>query len=226
MRCSRRWRCARPRSVIRPDMAKYCPGRPRGAPRPCRRCALVGRFRSTRRFLDLSGPSASRHDPSERCWRRFAARSRPIRGITVFRRAVLQQILAKIASDMDKPRRLCRARSGAARAMLAGQAGRIPFRRWTATQERLSQRGFRTIADLQRADEIELMKQFSTEGRRLWRLARGIDVPPLVPDRGARRISARPPSRLTSAILRRLKGCCGASRKRSRRGSRTAILRG
>jgi DNA polymerase-4 len=59
-----------------------------------------------------------------------------------------------------------------------------------ATQERLSQRGFRTIADLQRADEIELMKQFSTEGRRLWRLARGIDDRRVVPDRGAKTISS------------------------------------
>src|SRR5260370_10116381 len=58
-----------------------------------------------------------------------------------------------------------------------------------ATQERLSQRGFRTIADLQRADEVDLMKQFSTEGRRLWRLARGIDDRRVVPDRGAKTIS-------------------------------------
>ena len=59
-----------------------------------------------------------------------------------------------------------------------------------ATQERLANRGFRTIADLQRADEIELMKQFSVEGRRLWRLARGIDDRAVVPDRGAKTISA------------------------------------
>jgi DNA polymerase-4 len=59
-----------------------------------------------------------------------------------------------------------------------------------ATQERLSQRGFRTIADLQRANEVDLMKQFSTEGRRLWRLARGIDDRHVVADRGAKTISS------------------------------------
>ena len=58
-----------------------------------------------------------------------------------------------------------------------------------ATQERLIQRGFRTIADLQRADEIELMKQFPSDGRRLWRLARGIDDRKVVADRGAKTIS-------------------------------------
>jgi len=59
-----------------------------------------------------------------------------------------------------------------------------------ATQERLSQRGFRTIADLQRADEMELMKQFPSEGRRLWRLARGMDDRRVVADRGAKTISS------------------------------------
>src|SRR5260370_7014872 len=59
-----------------------------------------------------------------------------------------------------------------------------------ATQEKLLQRGFRTIADLQRADEVDLMKQFATEGRRLWRLARGIDDRLVGPDRGAKTISS------------------------------------
>jgi DNA polymerase-4 len=58
-----------------------------------------------------------------------------------------------------------------------------------ATASRLASRGFRTIADLQRADEIELMRQFGDEGRRLWRLARGIDDRKVVPDRGAKSIS-------------------------------------
>jgi DNA polymerase-4 len=58
-----------------------------------------------------------------------------------------------------------------------------------ATQERLTQRGFRTIADLQKADETELMRQFQSDGRRLWRLARGIDDRRVVPDRGAKTIS-------------------------------------
>jgi len=74
--------------------------------------------------------------------------------------------------------------------MLADKPVGFIFGVGPATQERLSQRGFRTIADLQRADEIELMKQFSTEGRRLWRLARGIDDRRVVPDRGAKTISS------------------------------------
>ncbi len=100
------------------------------------------------------------------------------------------KFLAKIASDMDKPRGFAALDQDEARAMLADKPVGFIFGVGPATQERLSQRGFRTIADLQRADEIELMKQFSTEGRRLWRLARGIDDRRVVPDRGAKTISS------------------------------------
>ena len=58
-----------------------------------------------------------------------------------------------------------------------------------ASQEKLIQRGFRLIGDLQRADEHELMKQLGGEGQRLWRLARGIDDRRVVADRGAKTIS-------------------------------------
>src|SRR5207248_1118635 len=49
---------------------------------------------------------------------------------------------------------------------------------------------FLDLSGTQRADENELMKQFGTEGRRLWRLARGIDDRQVVPDRGAKTISS------------------------------------
>src|SRR6202171_5862615 len=91
---------------------------------------------------------------------------------------------------MDKPRGFAALDQGEASAMLADKPVGFIFGVGPATQERLSQRGFRTIADLQRADEIELMKQFSTEGRRLWRWARGIDDRRVVPDRGAKTISS------------------------------------
>lgn len=58
-----------------------------------------------------------------------------------------------------------------------------------ASQEKLSQHGFRIIRDLQRADEVDLVKLFGPEGQRLWRLARGIDGRKVVPDRGAKTMS-------------------------------------
>ena len=57
-------------------------------------------------------------------------------------------------------------------------------------QERLARDGFRTIADLQKADETDLMRRYGAEGQRLCRLARGIDDRKVVPDREAKSVSA------------------------------------
>ncbi len=59
-----------------------------------------------------------------------------------------------------------------------------------ATQARLARDGYRTIADLQRADETELMRRYGTEGQRLCRLARGIDARPVKPERETKSVSA------------------------------------
>src|SRR5258707_12872756 len=54
----------------------------------------------------------------------------------------------------------------------------------------LARAGFRTIADLQRADETELMRRFGTEGLRLARLSCGIDTGTVTPDRETKSVSA------------------------------------
>jgi DNA polymerase-4 len=55
---------------------------------------------------------------------------------------------------------------------------------------KLSADGYQLIADLQRADEHELMRRYGEEGARLWRLARGIDRRPVSPERETKSISA------------------------------------
>jgi DNA polymerase-4 len=56
--------------------------------------------------------------------------------------------------------------------------------------ETLTRDGYRTIADLQRADETELMRRYGAEGQRLARLARGIDQRSVSPDRETKSVSA------------------------------------
>jgi DNA polymerase-4 len=141
-------------------------------------------------FLDLSGTERVHGMIPAKVLARFARDVERDIGITVSVGLSCNKFLAKIASDLDKPRGFAALDQEEARAMLAEKPVGFIFGVGPATQERLIQRGFRTIADLQRADEIELMKQFSTEGRRLWRLARGIDDRSVVPDRGAKTISS------------------------------------
>jgi DNA polymerase-4 len=176
--------------VIRPDMAKYV-----RVGREVRHAMqaltpLVEPLSIDEAFLDLAGTERVHGVIPAKVLARFAREVERDIGITVSVGLSCNKFLAKIASDLDKPRGFAALDQDEARAMLAEKPVGFIFGVGPATQERLIQRGFRTIADLQRADEIELMKQFSTEGRRLWRLARGIDDRRVVPDRGAKTISS------------------------------------
>jgi DNA polymerase-4 len=111
-------------------------------------------------------------------------------GITVSVGLSINKFLAKIASDLDKPRGFAALDQDGAVALLAPKPVSFIFGVGPATESRLVQRGFRLIADLQRADEVDLMKQFGPEGRRLWRLARGKDDRTVVADRDAKTISS------------------------------------
>jgi DNA polymerase-4 len=177
-------------TVIRPDMAKYV-----RVGREVRHAMqaltpLVEPLSIDEAFLDLAGTQRVHGMIPAKVLARFAREVERDIGITVSVGLSCNKFLAKIASDLDKPRGFAALDQEEARELLAAKPVGFIFGVGPATQERLSQRGFRTIADLQRSDEIELMKQFSVEGRRLWRLARGIDDRRVVPDRGAKTISS------------------------------------
>jgi DNA polymerase-4 len=176
--------------VIRPDMAKYV-----RVGREVRHAMqaltpLVEPLSIDEAFLDLSGTERAHGMMPAKVLARFARVVERDLGITVSVGLSCNKFLAKIASDLDKPRGFAVLNAIEARAMLAERPVGFIFGVGPATQQKLSQHGFRTIADLQRADETDLIKQFSGEGQRLWRLARGIDDRAVVPDRGAKTISS------------------------------------
>jgi DNA polymerase IV len=176
-------------TVIRPDMAKYV-----RVGREVRHAMqaltpLVEPLSIDEAFLDLAGTQRVHGMIPAKVLARFAREVERTIGITVSVGLSCNKFLAKIASDLDKPRGFAALDQEEARVMLAEKPVGFIYGVGPATQEKLMQRGFRTIADLQRADEIELMRQFSTEGRRLWRLARGIDDRRVEADRGAKTIS-------------------------------------
>ena len=176
--------------VIPPDMAKYV-----RVGREVRRAMqaltpLVEPLSIDEAFLDLSGTQRVHGMIPAKVLARFAQTIEREVGVTVSVGLSCNKFLAKIASDLDKPRGFAALDQEEARAMLADKPVNFIFGVGPATQERLVQRGYRLIADLQRADETELMKQFGGEGQRLWRLARGIDGRRVVADRGAKTISS------------------------------------
>lgn len=176
--------------VIRPDMAKYV-----RVGREVRQAMqaltpLVEPLSIDEAFLDLSGTERVHGMIPAKVLARFARDVERDIGITVSVGLSVNKFLAKIASDLDKPRGFAALDQDEARGMLAERPVGFIYGVGPASQEKLVQRGYRLIADLQRADENDLMKQFGGEGRRLWRLARGIDDRDVVPDRGAKVISS------------------------------------
>src|SRR5215831_8093386 len=177
-------------TVIRPDMAKY-----ERVGREVRQLMLaltplVEPLSIDEAFLDLSGTARVHGMIPAKVLARFARDVERDIGITVSVGLSCNKFQAKIASDLDKPRGFAALDQDEAREVLKEKPVGFIFGVGPATQERLASRGFRTIGDLQRADETELMRQFPTDGRRLWRLARGIDDRRVVPDRGAKTISS------------------------------------
>jgi DNA polymerase IV len=175
--------------VIRPDMAKYVRvGREvRTAMQAL--TPLVEPLSIDEAFLDLAGTTRVHGMIPAKVLAKFAADVERDIGITVSVGLSVNKFLAKIASDLDKPRGFATLDQADAVTLLADKPVGFIYGVGPATQDRLSQRGFRKVGDLQRADETELMKQFGGEGRRLWRLARGIDDRLVVADRGAKTIS-------------------------------------
>jgi len=176
--------------VIAPDMEKYVQVGHDIREAMLALTPLVEPLSIDEAFLDLSGTTSLHGMIPAKVLARFAHAIERDIGITVSVGLSCNKFLAKIASDLDKPRGFTALGQDEAVTLLAGKPVGFIFGVGPATQQRLIQRGYRSIADLQRADEIDLMRQFPSEGRRLWQLARGIDHRPVVPDRGARTISS------------------------------------
>lgn len=176
-------------SVVRPDMAKYVRIGREVRHAMQKLTPLVEPLSIDEAFLDLTGTQRLHGMSAAKVLAQFAAKVERDIGITVSVGLSCNKFLAKIASDLDKPRGFAALGAADALALLRDRPVSFIFGVGPATQQRLTQRGFRMIGDLQRADPIDLMRQFGGEGQRLWRLARGLDDRRVVPDRGAKTIS-------------------------------------
>jgi DNA polymerase-4 len=141
-------------------------------------------------FMDLSGTARLHGMIPAKSLARFSSAVERELGITVSIGLSSNKFLAKIASDLDKPRGFAVLGQGEAAQFLAGRPVSFIYGVGKATQARLAQDGLRIIADLQRASETDLLRRYGTEGQRLWRLARGIDNRKVLADRETKSVSA------------------------------------
>jgi DNA polymerase-4 len=177
-------------TVIRPDFEKY-----RRASRDVRTLMLeltpqVEALSIDEAFIDLAGTERLHGACPAKVLARFAARVEQSVGITVSIGLSRNKFLAKIASDLDKPRGFAVLGTREAAAFLAPKPLSLIFGVGKVTQARLARDGFQLIADLQRADPRELMRRYGAEGQRLAQLCRGIDSRPVEPERARKSVSA------------------------------------
>jgi DNA polymerase-4 len=100
------------------------------------------------------------------------------------------KFLAKIASDIDKPRGFSVIGRAETAAFLFPKPVRVIWGVGDAGQAALAAAGIRTIADLLRWDRRDLQARFGSMGERLWHLARGEDNRRVNRDERTRSVSA------------------------------------
>jgi len=177
-------------TVVRPDMEKYA--RVGAQVRLIMRdlTPLVEPVSIDEAFMDLSGTQRLHGTSPAKSLAGFAQRVEREIGITVSIGLSCNKFLAKIASDLDKPRGFAVIGGHEAAAFLAAKPVTQIFGVGKVAQARLAAEGFRTVGDLQRASEVDLIRRYGTEGARLARLARGIDDRPVRVERETKSISA------------------------------------
>jgi len=176
--------------VVRPNMEKYAK-----AGREVRQMMqaltpLVEPLSIDEAFLDLSGTARLHNMSPAKALARFASDVEKNLRITVSIGLSCNKFLAKVASDLDKPRGFAVLGASEAQAFLAPKPVSFIFGVGKVSAARYARDGFHHIADLQRADEIDLMRRYGEEGRRLSRLARGLDAREVSADRETKSVSS------------------------------------
>ena len=140
-------------------------------------------------FLDLTGTARLHGAAPAVMLARLLQRMEVEIGVTGSVGLSHNKFLAKIASDLDKPRGFSVIGRAETEAFLAPKPVRIIWGVGTATQTALEGAGIRTIADLLRWDRADLTARFGHMGDRLWHLARGVDTRRVVRDEKVKSIS-------------------------------------
>lgn len=140
-------------------------------------------------FLDLTGTQRLHGHPPATLLARLVKDMETQLGITGSIGLSHNKFLAKIASDLDKPRGFSVIGRAETEGFLQTKSTRIIWGVGTATQTALEKAGIRTINDLLRWDRSDLSARFGQMGDRLWHLARGQDRRPVQRDEKLKSIS-------------------------------------
>ncbi|MFN3461382.1 MAG: DNA polymerase IV [Oceanibaculum sp.] len=176
--------------VIKPDMEKYSAVGRQVRALMLDTTPLVQPLSIDEAFLDLSGTEKLHKGSPAHTLVLLVRRIEREIGITVSIGLSYNKFLAKIASDLDKPRGFAIVGRAEARDFLARQPVSLIWGVGQSLQARLVKDGITHIAQLQELDERTLIARYGAMGQRLFHFARGIDDRRVEPERETKSISA------------------------------------
>lgn len=183
-------------------------------------------------FLDLSGTERLHGVPPALVLARFANEVERQVGITVSAGLSYCKFLAKVASDLRKPRGFAVIGEAEAPSFLAQQPVTLIWGVGKAFAATLERDGIRSIGQIQRLERAELMRRYGSMGSRLYHLSRGQDDRQVSPNSEAKSVSAETTfdTDLASSadlvpVLRALSEKVSSRLKKSGIAGRTVVLK-
>jgi len=140
-------------------------------------------------FLDLSGTQRLHGMSPAAAMARLIRRIETEVGVSASVGLSHNKFLAKIASDLDKPRGFSVIGRAETEAFLIDKPIRIVWGIGEASAAKLEGEGIRTLRDLLRADPDRIVARHGAMGARLLKLARGEDARRVAPDAALKSIS-------------------------------------
>ena len=159
--------------VIAPDFAKYRATSRQIFDRVRALTPQVSQLALDEAWLDLAGTQRLHGAPPSTILARLQAEIEQDVGVTVSIGLAGNRFLAKIASEMDKPRGFAVIGKTGAEAFLAPRPVDILPGVGKVFARMLEAKGYGTVGDLARANPGDLARQFGNHGLSLWRLAHG-----------------------------------------------------
>ncbi len=177
-------------TVIKPNFTKYVTESKRIFEKVRALTPLVQTLSLDEAWTDLGGTERLHGAPPAVILARLQAEIERDIGLPVSIGLAANKFLAKIASDLDKPRGFAVIGGAEAKSFLAQRPVGILPGVGPAFVRSLEKRGLRTVGDIAQTDPRDLAKWFGVSGARLAELSRGRDARAVNPDGDRKSISA------------------------------------
>ena len=176
--------------VIKPNMEKYVAVGRQVRTMMQALTPLVEPLSIDEAFLDLAGTEKLHGKPPALVLADFSAKVEREIGITASVGLSYCKFLAKVASDLAKPRGFSIIGEAEAVSFLADKPVSLIWGVGKAFSATLERDGLRTIGQLQTKERGDLMRRYGVMGDRLYHLSRGLDDRRVHPEHDAKSVSA------------------------------------